>query len=210
MFSIRDKEFVEGNIKERSLRKIWEDEGSFLWRRSLTKDKLKGACHSCRYGSKCLGGCVNTRLTMNGDIYSENQYCAYYPELKYMEVKYAKESDIHGLFELAQKLLIQEEYQEACYALERVVSLSPKNTEALKVKGYCEYMCGNYKTCEEDNQKALVQNPGDAYAMRGYAIALYRQGHLKDSLNYMRKAVALSGGLDYDLLQDLNIIELNT
>lgn len=208
--SIRDNEFVEGNIKERSLREIWEDEGSFLWRRSMTKDKLKGACHSCRYGSKCLGGCANTRLTMNGDIYSENQYCAYYPELKYMEVKYAEESDIHGLFELSKRLLMQEEYQEACYALERVVSLSPKNTEALKVKGYCEYMCGNYKTCEEDNKKALVQNPGDAYAMRGYAIALYRQGHLKDSLNYMRKAVALSGGLDYDLLQDLNIIELNT
>lgn len=206
--SIRDKEYIEGNIRERSLYDIWNDKNSFLWRRNMEKKKLSGLCSSCRYGSKCLGGCPNTRLTMNGDIYSENQYCSYHLELKHMEEKYSEETNVKGLFDLAQMLLIREEYQEAAYALEQVVRLEPEHIEALKTKGYCEYMCGNYSTCEEDNKKALIQNPLDAYAMRGYAIALYRQGRLQEGLDYMHKAVVLNEGQDYDLLQDLNSMQM--
>lgn len=207
--SIRDREFVEGNVKERSLREIWEDESSFLWRRGMAKEKLKGSCGSCRYGSKCLGGCPNTRLTMNGDIYAENQYCAYHSQLTHMQEKYTNETDVQGLFDLGQRLLAQEEYQEASYALKQVVSLSPEHAQALKAKGYCEYMCGNYNACEEDNKKALNQNPNDAYAMRGYAIALHKLGRNGEAIGYLRKAVELTGGRDYDLLEDLRIIEMN-
>lgn len=48
----------------------------------MTKDKLSGSCKTCVYGSKCLGGCPNTRLTMKGSIYEENEYCAYNLSLK--------------------------------------------------------------------------------------------------------------------------------
>lgn len=74
--SIRNKEFIEGNIKDRSLREIWEDPGSFKWRRGFTKENLKGDCLKCKHSAKCLGGCPNTRLSMNGSIYSENLYCS--------------------------------------------------------------------------------------------------------------------------------------
>ena len=75
--SIRSADYIEGNIRERSLQDIWNDEHSFSWRRSLHKEQLKGFCNTCIYEEKCLGGCPNTRLTMNGTMDSENQYCAY-------------------------------------------------------------------------------------------------------------------------------------
>lgn len=207
--SIRDKEFIEGSIKERSLRDIWNDKNSFLWRRNMEKKKLSGLCKSCHYGSRCLGGCPNTRLTMNGDIYSENQYCSYHLELKHMQEKYKEETNLQGLYELALGLISSKEYQEAAYALEQVTALEPEHTQALKAKGYCEYMCGNYSACEEDNKKALAKNPWDAYAMRGYAIALYRMGQLEEGLFYMQKAVMLTEGRDHDLLLDLNSMQQN-
>lgn len=52
--SIRDREFIEGNIKERSLREIWEDENSFKWNRCISKDELGGKCSKCMYGDICM------------------------------------------------------------------------------------------------------------------------------------------------------------
>ena len=73
--SIRDKSYIEGNIKEKSLKEIWENPEAFSWRRKFTKENLKGDCLRCEYAEKCLGGCPNSRLCMNGSIYSENLYC---------------------------------------------------------------------------------------------------------------------------------------
>lgn len=73
--SIRDKSYIEGNIKEKSLKEIWENPDNFSWRRKFTKENLKGDCLKCDYAEKCLGGCPNSRLCMNGSIYSENLYC---------------------------------------------------------------------------------------------------------------------------------------
>ncbi len=73
--SIRNKEYIEGNIKEKSLREIWENPDNFSWRRKFTKENLKGDCLKCSYAERCLGGCPNTRRCMNGTINSENLYC---------------------------------------------------------------------------------------------------------------------------------------
>lgn len=82
--SIRDKSFIEGNIKERSLKDIWEDPKCFSWRRDFKKENLKGTCLECEYGERCLGGCPNTRLSINGSIYSDNLYCVQNIKLKNM------------------------------------------------------------------------------------------------------------------------------
>lgn len=73
--SIRDKDYIEGNIKERSLRDIWEDDNSFKWIRNFDPGTLKGDCLNCGYTEKCKGGCPNTRYCMNGRMDSENLYC---------------------------------------------------------------------------------------------------------------------------------------
>lgn len=76
--SIRDKSFIEGNIRERRASEIWNDENSFAWRRRLTPEKLSGHCQFCKYVQYCLGGCTNMRLCTKGSIYSSNDYCVYH------------------------------------------------------------------------------------------------------------------------------------
>lgn len=79
--SMRGKEFTEGNIRTIPLREIWDSPDAFLWRRKLTPERLGGKCETCRYAGLCLGGCSNTRYTVNGSVNSENPYCAYHAAL---------------------------------------------------------------------------------------------------------------------------------
>lgn len=80
--SIRDKTLVAGNIREKSLKSIWESPDSFKWNRNFDSSKLKGFCRGCRYTERCLGGCSNSRYCINGSFESENRYCAYNVEMK--------------------------------------------------------------------------------------------------------------------------------
>ena len=64
--SIRDKTLVAGNIREKSLKSIWESPDSFKWNRNFDSSKLKGFCRECRYTERCLGGCSNSRYCING------------------------------------------------------------------------------------------------------------------------------------------------
>lgn len=202
--SIRDRQYIEGNIRERSLREIWEDEENFKWRREMTKDKLSGNCRNCAYGSKCLGGCPNTRLTINGDIYSENQYCAYNQKMKSLKDRYHNKLDTEELFQRADILIKNGIYQEAAFVLKRVIMLDPGQEKALLAKGYAEYMCGNYQTCLEDNEKVLTNSPENAEALRGCAIAMSKLGEKKKALETMERAVALAGEKRNEFLEDLN------
>lgn len=202
--SIRDRQYIEGNIRERSLREIWEDEENFKWRREMTKDKLSGNCRNCAYGSKCLGGCPNTRLTINGDIYSENQYCAYNQKMKSLKDRYHNKLDTEELFQRADILIKNGIYQEAAFVLKRVIMLDPGQEKALLAKGYAEYMCGNYQTCLEDNEKVLTNSPENAEALHGCAIAMSKLGEKKKALETMERAVALAGEKRNEFLEDLN------
>lgn len=76
--SMRNPEFVAGNIRERRLMDIWDDDRSFAWRRNMTPDDLGGYCRECVYAHRCLGGCSNMRLAINGTLASENTYCVYH------------------------------------------------------------------------------------------------------------------------------------
>ncbi|MDR0900458.1 MAG: SPASM domain-containing protein [Methanobrevibacter sp.] len=80
--SFRNREYIEGNIRERTLRDIWKDNGHFLWRRNMSKDKLSGECGVCEYGSKCLGGCPYIRFSMDNTIHGENRFCIQNIEMK--------------------------------------------------------------------------------------------------------------------------------
>lgn len=205
--SIRSKEYIEGNIRERSLREIWEDEEKFLWRRNMTKANLSGSCRICKYGSKCLGGCPNTRLTMNGSMESENQYCAYNLELKRLESKFSDYPEADFLREIADGFVRTEEYQEASFAFERALALEPDHVSTLLAKGYCDYMCGNYEMCKDANEKAMALDEKNPYAMRGFAIALHRLGDTAVGIKVLKKAIEIQDGQDEDLLNDLFVME---
>lgn len=176
--SIRDKEYIEGNIKERPLRDIWESEDTFLWRRNMKKEQLAGSCKTCIYGSKCLGGCPNTRLTMEGSIYGENKYCDYNLALGHMRSRYQNENDVQKLFAAGDALIKNRFYQEAVFPLERLVEIDKDNLNGWVAKAYAEYMCGNYETCLSDNTRALEIDKTNTGALEGYANAKYKLGIL--------------------------------
>jgi radical SAM protein with 4Fe4S-binding SPASM domain len=57
--------FVEGNVRERSLTEIWNDPKFCSYTRQFKIEDLNGACKDCKFGKSCKGGCnaVSTSLT---------------------------------------------------------------------------------------------------------------------------------------------------
>ncbi|MBT3223789.1 MAG: radical SAM protein, partial [Proteobacteria bacterium] len=58
--------FVEGNIRDSSLREIWFRPGAFAYNRCHTQSNLKGACARCDYGEMCRGGASCVAHTYTG------------------------------------------------------------------------------------------------------------------------------------------------
>lgn len=210
--SIRDKQYIEGNVKEIPLTEIWNNPDGFKWRRTLTKDKLGGGCALCTYGSKCLGGCPNTRLTMNGDIYSENQYCAYNVAMKRLAGEAANKNDAAELVAGAEQYLRAGNFQAAAMYAKKADDLSPDNREILALRGFAEFMCGNYALSEAVNRKILEVDHDNAYALKGLGLARHRQGYSDEGLAYLQKAAKLTNYQDRDIMEDMAIVmrELST
>ena len=72
--SLYDDRFIEGNLRERSLRDIWEDENAFAYNRRFTPDRLTGGCARCEFGEFCGGGCRSYNWFAGGKLY-ENPLC---------------------------------------------------------------------------------------------------------------------------------------
>jgi radical SAM protein with 4Fe4S-binding SPASM domain len=204
--SIRNREYIEGNIRDRPLREIWESGRSFRWRREMAKEKLSGHCGICKYGSKCLGGCPNTRLTMNGDIYGENQYCSYNAALKNSEKEIKKITNAEELLRAARKSVREREHQLAAQQLDRLLELDKANVEALRLKGCAEFMNGNYVLSEQANRRTLEIDPKDGYAKKGLGLALFRQGKKAEGIALVEEAVKAAGYLDQEAIDDLTVL----
>jgi radical SAM protein with 4Fe4S-binding SPASM domain len=186
--SIRSREYVEGSLRERPLAEIWNDSRAFTWRRGMTKEKLSGHCAACKYGGKCLGGCPNTRLTMNGNIYGENQYCSYNVALKRSAAKIKQQTNAADLLKAAQQSAKDGEFQLAAQQLERVLELDAATPEAARLQGYAEFMLGNYAASETANRRAIAAAHDDAYAKKGLGVALFRQGKREEGLRLVEEA----------------------
>ena len=73
--SMYDPRFNEGNLRERSLREIWEDPDGFAYNRKFTEGMLTGRCAGCEYGAYCAGGCRSYNYFVHGKLY-EAPRCA--------------------------------------------------------------------------------------------------------------------------------------
>lgn len=69
-------DFIEGNVRERTLADIWTDEDAFAYNRKFTVEQLTGFCRTCRYNDICRGGCSWTAFSHTGSRY-ENPFCYY-------------------------------------------------------------------------------------------------------------------------------------
>ena len=74
--SLYADEFIEGNVRESSLRDIWFDESHFLYNRKFKKEYLTGACAQCDMGEFCRGGCKGNSFFNQGSLF-DNPYCSY-------------------------------------------------------------------------------------------------------------------------------------
>ena len=68
--------FVEGNIREESLKEIWEDPQRFKYNRYFSPDMLKGNCKGCPKAIPCRAGCTVTAYSSTGDKF-DNPYCLF-------------------------------------------------------------------------------------------------------------------------------------
>ncbi len=73
--SMYDERFNEGNLRERSLRDIWEDSDAFSYNRRFDPSMLTGECAKCEFGRKCAGGCRSYNYFVHGKLY-EFPFCA--------------------------------------------------------------------------------------------------------------------------------------
>ena len=75
------EEFVEGNIRQKSLTEIWNNPEGFAYNRKFTRETASGACHDCKYLPLCRGGCTTTSVSASG-CRADNPYCIYQIEQK--------------------------------------------------------------------------------------------------------------------------------
>lgn len=72
--SLYDERFIEGNIRNRSLVDIWNDENCFSYNRRFQTDMLTGACRECKWNQRCAGGCRSFNYFSSGNLY-ESSVC---------------------------------------------------------------------------------------------------------------------------------------
>lgn len=74
-------DFIEGNIRERPLRDIWYDDGSFTFARHVKPKDIQRHCSRCEYKGLCKGGCSAVSYSMTGKLH-QDPYCLHYIEQK--------------------------------------------------------------------------------------------------------------------------------
>lgn len=204
--SIRDRSFIEGNIRNTPLKTIWNDPTKFSWNRNMSKDKLSGFCQKCIFGNRCLGGCGNTKLTLGKSVYSENTYCSYNCTIKKAEAQFEKLTDFDTIFEKAKKFADNNSYQLAELLLSKVLLIDPNNEEALKLYGFVSFMLENYRQAFEANKKLIDKYPTDPYINKGYGLSLARLGDVDNGIQYLKKAIELSDRKYLDPFNDLAVV----
>jgi len=69
-------EFIEGNIREKSIIDIWNDPNAFAYNRKFKIEDLGENCKGCKYAETCKGGCTTRSFTITGKTH--NDPCCFY------------------------------------------------------------------------------------------------------------------------------------
>ena len=115
--------------------------------RNFKRDDLKGLCRECKYGDMCLGGCSNSRFTLNGTIESENILCSYNYKLVQAR-KYINKLDEEQLLQLFTILIEKNEYQIAKMVYDRIKNINGNHVIEMSEK----YLQVNMD-CKENNNE---------------------------------------------------------
>ncbi len=67
-------DYIEGNIRDRTVSDIFYDDNAFKYNRTFNKDSLTGYCSECDKSELCRGGCMASRLGAKNGM-TESLYC---------------------------------------------------------------------------------------------------------------------------------------
>jgi radical SAM protein with 4Fe4S-binding SPASM domain len=67
-------EFIEGNIREKSLSEIWNGPNFCSYNRDFKIQDLGNYCKDCKYGKSCKGGCMSVSTSVTGEKHND-PYC---------------------------------------------------------------------------------------------------------------------------------------
>jgi len=76
-------DYIEGNIRERSLIDIWNNPNFASYNRKFKQEDLKGSCKSCKYSKRCKGGCETISTALTGELHCD-PYCLFLIEQEMM------------------------------------------------------------------------------------------------------------------------------
>lgn len=203
--SVRNREFIEGNIKTKNIKEIWENPDSFSWNRKMKKEQLNGLCKKCKYGARCLGGCSNTRLTHGGSMYAENKFCSYNFALSKAKNQFDKIESIEELYSKAKKFIQRGNLQLAEIALSKAIEKGYQNEDILKLYGYTNFMLENYEDSKIANERLFSINPEDVYTNKGLGLCLAKLGEVDKGIEYLKKAIELTDESFLDPYYDLAV-----
>ena len=72
--SLQHRQFLAGNLRERPLSEIWDDDACFSYTRRYDPSAMEGACASCESARTCKAGCLGIAYSVTGTI-AHNPYC---------------------------------------------------------------------------------------------------------------------------------------
>lgn len=203
--SIRDKQFVAGNIRNTPLADIWNSSESFRWNRALKKKDLKGFCGDCVYGSTCLGGCTNTRYCFGQDIYSENEYCAWNQDMKECRDVINDCEDEEELRTFAYDCLQKKQYQPALLATKKLIQLKKDTLLYYEWYAYLHFQIRDYETCMALNEYILKEDASNNTALKGLGLAVYMSGSHEKGIQILKDSLAEGTADNYiDLYSIMN------
>jgi radical SAM protein with 4Fe4S-binding SPASM domain len=187
--SIRDDSYIEGNIRDHSMKELWTRPGAFAWNRELTKEKLDGFCGTCQYGNYCLGGCSGTKLLRYKNL-GDNEFCSFRYAVECEKKQILKINDFKQLVAQGEEKANDEEFQLAEIYISRALEMKPNDVALLNLLGFIHYNLENFPQCETANRKALELDPKNAYSMKGLGIALCNMERLDEGIALLKQSIA--------------------
>ncbi|MBW1650145.1 MAG: radical SAM protein [Deltaproteobacteria bacterium] len=202
--SLRDRNFIEGSIRETPLKELWTRPGAFAWNRELSIEKLTGFCKKCRYAEKCLGGCTSHKR-FTGNTLTENNYCAYKSSIEKLIPKINNIKDIKTLMARAEKSISLNLNEVAEICLLKALEISPSDVNILNMLGYVYFQFKDYKRCMETNKKALKISHNNPYSLKGLGLALAKLGKTKEGVETLKKSIEFAEKDFMDPYHDLAV-----
>ena len=143
---MRGRRFIEGSIRKKKLFNIWYSPASFLWNRTIKKERLTGFCAQCRYGRRCRGGCVAARLAGSGDIFGENKYCSYGQSFSKAAQRICRTDNVEEILAQVVVYIEQKKYQLAELLLWQGLSVHHDHSELNQLYRFVNFMVNPNET----------------------------------------------------------------